>query len=190
MLRSLQPALAVLFTAFLAAMAAPAAAEPKVTTFTLDNGMRGVVIEDHRAPVATHMVWYRVGAADEPPSETGVAHYLEHLLFKGTEKYPEGAFSAIVAENGGQHNAFTSLDYTAYFQRIAVDRLELMMELEADRMVNITLTDEDAATERDVVLEERAELAVPRADDLGALSQPSLRPSGDRLAQRDPRSRP
>jgi len=135
--------------------AAPASAEPKVTTFTLDNGMRGVVIEDHRAPVATHMVWYRVGAADEPPSETGVAHYLEHLLFKGTEKYPDGAFSRIVAENGGQQNAFTSDDYTAYFQRVAVDRLDLMMDLEADRMTGITLTDEDAATERDVVLEER-----------------------------------
>ncbi len=132
-----------------------AIAEPKVSTFTLENGLRGVVIEDHRTPVATHMLWYRVGAADEPPSETGVAHYLEHLLFKGTEKYPEGEFSRIVAENGGQQNAFTSHDYTAYFQRVAVDRLELMMELEADRMTGVQLTDEAAALERDVVLEER-----------------------------------
>ncbi len=135
--------------------ARPGAAEPQVTTFTLENGLRGVVIEDHRAPVATHMLWYRVGGADEPPGETGVAHYLEHLLFKGTEKYPEGAFTRIVAENGGQQNAFTSSDYTGYFQRVAVDRLELMMELEADRMTGILLTDEDAALERNVVMEER-----------------------------------
>jgi len=147
--------LSFLLAASICAAAPLAVAEPKVSTFTLENGMRGVVIEDHRAPVATHMVWYRVGSADEPPSETGVAHFLEHLLFKGTGKYPEGAFSRIVAENGGQQNAFTSYDYTSYYQRIAVDRLDLMMELEADRMVNLQLTDADVATERDVVLEER-----------------------------------
>ena len=128
----------------------------KVTTFTLDNGMQGVVIEDRRAPIVTHMVWYRVGSADEPPGQTGVAHYLEHLLFKGTEKLEPGEFSRIVKENGGVDNAFTSYDYTGYFQRVAKDRLPLMMSLEADRMVNLQLTEEDAATERAVVLEERA----------------------------------
>lgn len=133
----------------------PATAAPAVSTFTLDNGMQGVVIEDHRAPVVTHMVWYRVGAADEAPGETGVAHFLEHLMFKGTDKIPEGAFSKVVAENGGQDNAFTTQDYTAYFQRIAADRLDLVMGMEADRMRNLRLTDALVLPERDVVLEER-----------------------------------
>ena len=132
-----------------------ALAEPVVTSFELDNGMRGVVIEDHRAPVVTHMVWYKVGSADETPGKTGIAHYLEHLLFKGTEKFPDGIFSDIIAENGGQENAFTSRDYTAYFQNIAADRLELMMEMEADRMRNLVIGDDDWQAERDVVSEER-----------------------------------
>ena len=131
------------------------AAGSKVETFTLDNGMQVVVIPDHRAPVVTHMVWYRVGAADEPAGESGVAHFLEHLLFKGTKTVAPGEFSKIVRRNGGQDNAFTSSDYTAYFQRIAKDRLELMMKLEADRMTNLQLTQRDIKTERDVVTEER-----------------------------------
>ena len=126
-----------------------------VTTFTLDNGMDVVVIEDHRAPVVQHMVWYRAGSADEPVGSSGVAHFLEHLLFKGTDTLAPGEFSATVAANGGNDNAFTSYDYTAYFQRVAADRLELMMRMEADRMRNIRLSDEDIATERDVILEER-----------------------------------
>ena len=130
-------------------------AQPKVESFTLDNGMLGVVIEDNRAPTVTHMVWYRVGAADEPPGKSGIAHYLEHLMFKGTDEIPEGAFSKIVADNGGQDNAFTSADFTGYFQRIASDRLELVMKMEADRMVDLRLTEEIALPERDVVLEER-----------------------------------
>jgi len=125
------------------------------TTYTLDNGLQLVVIENHRAPIVTHMVWYKVGAADEPWGQSGIAHFLEHLMFKGTEAHPEGAFSRIVAQNGGSQNAFTSQDYTAYFQNIAADRLELVMELEADRMTNLVLTDEVVATEREVVLEER-----------------------------------
>jgi len=133
-----------------------ATGQPIPETFMLDNGMQVVVIEDRRAPVVTHMVWYRVGAADEPPSQSGIAHYLEHLLFKGTEKYPRGEFSALVARNGGRENAFTSYDYTAYFQRVARDRLALVMELEADRMKGIVLTEEVTLPERDVVLEERA----------------------------------
>ena len=132
-----------------------AEAEPKVSTFTLDNGMQGVVIEDHRAPVVTHMVWYKVGSADEEPGKTGIAHYLEHLLFKGTPTVPSGRFSQIVAENGGQDNAFTSRDYTAYVQQIGADRLALLMEMEADRMRNLTIGDDDWEAERDVVAEER-----------------------------------
>lgn len=132
-----------------------AAAEDGVTSFSLGNGMKVVVIEDHRAPVVVHMVWYRAGSADEPPGASGVAHYLEHLLFKGTEELDPGEFSATVARNGGSDNAFTSYDYTAYFQRVAVDRLELMMRMESDRMVNLELTEGDILTERDVIIEER-----------------------------------
>ncbi len=131
------------------------AADDQVTTFKLDNGMDVVVIEDHRAPVVVHMVWYRAGSADEDPGVSGVAHFLEHLLFKGTKTLAPGEFSATVARNGGSDNAFTSYDYTAYFQRIAADRLELMMRMESDRMVNIQLDGDDILTERDVIIEER-----------------------------------
>ena len=147
--------LASTLLAAFAAMTAPALAEPVVSDFTLENGMRAVVIEDHRAPVVTHMVWYRVGSADEPPGKTGIAHYLEHLMFKGTDKIAPGQFSKIIAANGGQDNAFTSRDYTAYFQRIAKDRLSLVMSMEADRMRNVNIRQEDIVAERDVVLEER-----------------------------------
>ncbi|MBO6866354.1 MAG: insulinase family protein [Thalassococcus sp.] len=126
-----------------------------VTTFTLDNGMDVVVIEDHRAPVVTNMVWYKAGSADEPPGSSGVAHFLEHLLFKGTETLAPGEFSKVVAANGGTDNAFTSYDYTGYYQRIAADRLELVMKMEADRMVNLQLDEADILTERDVIIEER-----------------------------------
>lgn len=139
-------------------VAGPGAAEgitDAVTSFELDNGMQVVVIEDHRAPVLQHMVWYKAGSADEPIGASGVAHFLEHLLFKGTETLKPGEFSAVVAANGGQDNAFTSYDYTAYFQRVAADRLELMMQMEADRMVNLQLAEQDILTERDVILEER-----------------------------------
>lgn len=141
-------------TAF--AMAAlPVRAEDMVTDFHLENGMQVVVIEDHRAPVVMHMVWYRAGAADETPGVSGVAHFLEHLLFKGTETMEPGEFSATVAANGGRDNAFTSYDYTAYYQRVAADRLELMMKMESDRMVNLQLDEEDILTEREVIIEER-----------------------------------
>lgn len=132
-----------------------ASADEMVTSFTLENGMQVVVVEDHRAPVVQHMVWYRAGSADEPVGQSGVAHFLEHLLFKATDRLESGEFSAIVAANGGEDNAFTSYDYTAYFQRVAADRLGLMMEMEADRMRNIRLTEQDIVTERDVILEER-----------------------------------
>ncbi|MFN3280119.1 MAG: M16 family metallopeptidase [Tabrizicola sp.] len=139
------------------ALAMPVAAGVPVTTFTLDNGLNVVVIEDHRAPVVVQMIWYRVGAADEPPGHSGIAHFLEHLMFKGTDKVGPNQFSAIVEEQGGDDNAFTSWDYTAYFQRIASDRLDMVMEMEADRMRNLRLTEEDVATEREVILEERAQ---------------------------------
>lgn len=132
-----------------------ALADDQVTTFTLENGMDVVVIEDHRAPVVVHMVWYRAGSADEKPGVSGVAHFLEHLLFKGTETMEPGEFSSTVARNGGSDNAFTSYDYTAYFQRVAADRLELMMKMESDRMVNLQLDEADILTERDVIIEER-----------------------------------
>jgi zinc protease len=136
--------------------AAPAGAamfEPD--TFTLANGMQVVVIENHRAPVVVHMIWYKAGSADEPVGSSGVAHFLEHLMFKATETMPSGEFSRVVARNGGRDNAFTSYDYTAYVQTLAADRLPLVMEMEADRMRNLVLADDEIETERLVVLEER-----------------------------------
>ncbi|MFM8747054.1 MAG: M16 family metallopeptidase [Aestuariivirga sp.] len=142
----------------LAALALPASAlDIPLTTFTLANGMQVVVIPDRRAPVVTHMVWYKVGAADEPEGKAGIAHLLEHLMFKGTPSHPGGEFSRLVRANGGQENAFTSHDYTAYFQRVMKDRLPLVMQLEADRMQNLALTDASVLPERDVVKEERRE---------------------------------
>ncbi len=125
------------------------------TSYVLPNGLQLVIVENHSAPIVTHMVWYRVGAADEPWGKSGIAHFLEHLMFKGTSTHPPGEFSRIVARNGGSENAFTTQDSTAYFQSVAVDRLELVMGLEADRMVNLVLTDDVVLPERDVVLEER-----------------------------------
>lgn len=140
----------------LALAAGPALAD-QVSTFKLDNGMDVVVIEDHRAPVVVHMVWYRIGAADESPGHSGIAHFLEHLMFQGTKTVAPGDLSKIVAAQGGSDNAFTTLDYTAYFQRVAADRLGLVMGLEADRMRNLNLTEEDVTTERQVILDERNE---------------------------------
>ncbi|HEY8565456.1 MAG TPA: pitrilysin family protein [Beijerinckiaceae bacterium] len=128
---------------------------PELSSFTLDNGLDVVVIPDRRVPVATHMIWYRNGSADDPPGQSGIAHFLEHLMFKGTERHPAGAFSKVVSNLGGQENAFTSYDYTAYFQRVANQHLGTMMAFEADRMAGLVLADEVVAPERDVVLEER-----------------------------------
>lgn len=142
------------------AFAAPAGAapEPGLHGFTLDNGLTGVVIEDRRAPVVTHMIWYRVGSADEPAGQSGIAHFLEHLMFKATGQLEDGEFSRIVSDNGGTDNAFTSADYTGYFQRIAADRLDLVMGMEADRMANLAPTEAGVLSERDVVLEERRQV--------------------------------
>ncbi len=141
----------------LGALSSSAALAEKVTTFTLDNGLEAVVIEDHRAPVTTQMLWYRVGAADEPAGRSGIAHFLEHLMFKGTDTVAPGEFSATVEAQGGDDNAFTHQDYTAYFQRVAADRLELMMKMEADRMRGLILSEENVETERAVIVEERAQ---------------------------------
>jgi zinc protease len=133
----------------------PAAAAPDVTHFTLKNGLEVVVIPDHRTPVVTHMMWYKVGAADEEPGKSGLAHFLEHLMFKGTAKNPAGRFSQVVGTIGGQENAFTSSDYTGYYQRVTRDKLKEMMEFEADRMTGLVLTDDVVKPELNVVLEEQ-----------------------------------
>jgi zinc protease len=138
-----------------AAVAAEKKTDECVREFKLANGLDVVVIPDHRAPVVTQMVWYKVGAADEPPGSSGIAHFLEHLMFKGTDRIFSGQFSKIIAKNGGEDNAFTNHDVTAYFQRVARDRLPKLMEMEADRMVNLRLSEEDVKTERNVILEER-----------------------------------
>ena len=148
-----------MFSRFFLAVAAcfplQVAAEANVTDFFLENGMQVVVIEDHRAPVVVQMVWYKVGAADETPGKSGIAHFLEHLMFKKTKNLASGELSDTVAANGGSDNAFTSHDYTAYYQRVASDRLELMMQMESDRMTGLELSINNIATERDVVIEER-----------------------------------
>ena len=129
---------------------------PNVSHFTLANGLELVVIPDHRAPVVTHMVWYKVGAADETPGKSGLAHFLEHLMFKGTAKNPTGRFSQAVAAIGAHQNAFTSNDYTGYYQRIPASQLKSMMDFEADRMTGLKLTDDVVLPERDVILEEES----------------------------------
>jgi zinc protease len=143
------------FAAAVLAGAAHAGIGAQITNFTLSNGLEVVVIPDHRAPVVTHMVWYKVGSADETPGKSGLAHFLEHLMFKGTAKNPFGHFSQVVATIGGQENAFTAADYTGYFQRVPRDELKKMMELEADRMTGLVLTDDVVRPELNVVLEEQ-----------------------------------
>ncbi len=139
----------------IAAATGHAAAGPDISHFTLSNGLEVLVIPDHRVPVATHMVWYKVGSADETPGKSGLAHFLEHLMFKGTAKNPAGRFSQVVATIGGQENAFTAADYTGYFQRVPRDQLKTMMEFEADRMTGLVLTDDAVRTELQVVLDEQ-----------------------------------
>ncbi len=148
----------VLLSAF-AVSASGALAQTTVTsappaTFTLPNGLQVLVIPDHRTPVVTQMIWYKVGSADETPGKSGLAHFLEHLMFKGTSKHTVGEFSQTVLRIGGNENAFTSVDYTGYFQRVPREQLARMMEFEADRMTGLLLKDENVLPERDVVLEE------------------------------------
>ncbi len=136
---------------------------PRPFIAQLSNGMSMIVITDRRAPVAYHAVYYKVGAADEEAGKTGLAHFLEHLMFKGTKTIPDAQFSKIIADMGGRDNAFTSADATAYYQRIPIAHLEKVMAMEADRMVNLQLFPEDVASERDVVLEERSTRTDSRA---------------------------
>jgi len=140
-----------------ALMAVPAAGQTQteVSEFTLDNGMQVLVREDHRAPVVVSQVWYRVGSSYEGRGQTGISHLFEHMMFKGTEAVPEGRFSEIISREGGRENAFTGRDFTAYFEVLAADRLPIALELEADRMANLQLTEDALSTEREVVLEER-----------------------------------
>lgn len=137
------------------AMAGSPAQDAGVVDFRLENGMEVVVIPDRRAPIVTHMVWYKVGSADEPPGKSGIAHFFEHLMFKGTKSHPAGEFGERIAEIGGSENAFTSYDYTAYYQTVPPEALATMMAYEADRMRNLVLTDDVIGPERDVILEER-----------------------------------
>jgi zinc protease len=147
--------LSLLALVAVARLPAAHAAGPEPGNFTLSNGLEVVVIPDRRTPVVTHMVWYKVGSADEPPGKSGIAHFLEHLMFKGTTHTPVGVFSQTVARVGGQENAFTANDYTGYFQRVSRDNLAQLMALEADRMTGLVLTDDVVLPERDVVLEEQ-----------------------------------
>ena len=143
-----------------AKLSQPAPVNPRQTgnntfQFALANGMQVLVIPDHRAPVATQMLWFRVGAVDDPPGISGLAHFFEHMMFRGTKTVPDDAFSQTIAKNGGETNAFTDHDYTAFYEQIAKDRLPLAMRLEADRIANLDLSDANIGPERDVVLEER-----------------------------------
>ncbi len=144
-----------LVTAFATSALAAEQSGPEIADYALANGLELVVIPDHRAPVVTHMIWYKVGAADETPGKSGLAHFLEHLMFKGTSKNPTGKFSQVVARIGGQENAFTSQDYTGYFQRVPSEQLKTVMEFEADRMTGLQLTDDVVLPERNVILEEQ-----------------------------------
>lgn len=145
--------------AALALACAPASAHAgdalPVTSFTLKNGMEVIVVENHRVPAISHVLWFKIGAADDPPLKSGLAHYHEHLMFKGTALYKSGQYTEIIAENGGEQNAFTGHDATAYYANIAKDRLPLIMELEADRVRGLTPDDMEALKERDVIIEER-----------------------------------
>ncbi len=149
---------ALYFLLLIVLFSRPAAAQDKVfdaQTLMLDNGMQVVLVENHRAPVVTHMVWYKVGAADEAPGYSGIAHLFEHMMFKGTDAIPAGEFSKRVRALGGNDNAFTSQDFTAFFQSIAVDQLETVMSMEADRMRGLNPPPEEFNSEIKVVIEER-----------------------------------
>jgi zinc protease len=139
----------------MSASSVAATSQAKAFQFALQNGMQVVVIPDHRAPVVTQMVWFKVGAADDPPGLSGLAHFFEHMMFRGTKAVPSDQYSQTIARNGGDDNAFTTHDYTCFYEQIAKDKLKTAMTLEADRMVNLDLSDTNVSTEREIVLEER-----------------------------------
>lgn len=148
---------AAVTAAFLVATAVPVAQaqDAKIFQFALQNGMQVVVVPDHRAPIVTQMLWFKVGAVDDPPGLSGMAHFFEHMMFRGTTAVPGEQFAQTVARNGGEENAFTTHDYTCFYEQVAKDKLQLMMHLDADRLVNLDLSDSNVNTERSVVLEER-----------------------------------
>lgn len=127
----------------------------QVQESSLANGLRVLVVEDHKAPIVTFQVWYKVGSRDDPKGKTGISHLLEHMMFKGSKKFGEGQFSRIIQRNGGMDNAYTTKDYTMYFETLSSDRIDIALELEADRMENLLLKPDDVLYERSVVMEER-----------------------------------
>ncbi|RJQ40546.1 MAG: insulinase family protein [Nitrospiraceae bacterium] len=133
----------------------PLSLNAEIKEYKLDNGLKVLVIEDHKAPLATFQIWYRVGSRDEPAGKSGISHLLEHMMFKGTPKYGSKEFSKIVKKKGGTDNAFTTKDYTMYYQTLASDRIDISIELEADRMQNLILDPKEVIAERNVVMEER-----------------------------------
>jgi len=147
--------LPILLLAVVLLMPREVPAAERVVAATLDNGLRVLLLEDHRSPIVSVQVWYRVGSRDEQRGATGIAHFLEHMMFKGTPTRGPKQFARLVEENGGQDNAFTSQDVTSYFVDIAADKLDLVIELEADRMQNLLLDPKEIASEREVVIEER-----------------------------------
>lgn len=175
--RRLSPALvAAAFVAGAAQAQAPETAKAPAASqnaqFVLQNGLSVVVLPDHRAPVVTQMLWFKSGAADDPPGMSGLAHFLEHMMFRGTRSVPDEGYSQAVTRAGGEDNAFTTHDYTVFFERVGRDKLRQIMHLEADRMQNLVITDNEVATERDVVLSERRQ----RVDnDAGALAEEQAR---------------
>src|SRR5215468_3591275 len=151
----LRPALLAALAALALTTEAPAAGTLDVAEATLANGLRVLVLEDHRSPVASVQVWYRVGSRNERPGATGLAHFLEHMMFKGTPRHGKGEFSRLVEQNGGRDNAFTSQDVTSYYVDIAADKVDLVLGLEADRMRHLRLDPREIDSERQVVMEER-----------------------------------
>jgi zinc protease len=150
----MRPMLVATLLLFLATGAAAQTGE-RVLAATLDNGLRVLLQEDHRSPIVSFQMWYRVGSRNERRGATGIAHFLEHLMFKGTPTYGQGQFARLVEQNGGQDNAFTTQDVTSYYVNIAADKIDLVIDLESDRMHNLKLDAKDIASEREVVIEER-----------------------------------
>jgi zinc protease len=136
-------------------MPLPAASAPDIEGFTLENGLEVIVIPNQRIPAVSHMVWYRIGAADDPPGKSGIAHFHEHMMFEGTAKYKAGEYADIIAREGGEQNAFTGRDATSYYVNITRDKLPLVMEMEADRMRGLTPADDAVEKEKQVIIEER-----------------------------------
>jgi len=154
-IQTIRPAFVIVLLLVFVAGGASAQNAERVLAATLDNGLRVLLQEDHRSPIVSFQMWYRVGSRNETRGTTGVAHFLEHMMFKGTPTYGQGQFARLVEQNGGQDNAFTSQDVTSYYVNIAADKIDLVIDLESDRMHNLKLDAKDIASEREVVIEER-----------------------------------